>query len=62
MRCACTAMNDDERLKRDEATVRRDFWRKLGGLRRANPVRRRFAHRLLLRVRPPARRPMCGWR
>ena len=23
-------MNDDERLKRDEATVRRDFWRKLG--------------------------------
>jgi uncharacterized membrane protein YkvA (DUF1232 family) len=25
-------MNDDERLKRDEATVLRDFWRKLGGL------------------------------
>ena len=23
-------MNDDERLRRDEATVRRDFWRKLG--------------------------------
>jgi uncharacterized membrane protein YkvA (DUF1232 family) len=23
-------MNDDERLQRDEATVRRDFWRKLG--------------------------------
>ena len=23
-------MHDDERLKRDEATVRRDFWRKLG--------------------------------
>ena len=34
-------MNDDERLKRDEATVRRDFWRKLGKLRRADPVRRR---------------------
>ena len=27
-----TAMNDDDRLKRDEATVLRDFWRKLGGL------------------------------
>ena len=26
------AMNDDERLKRDEATVRRDFWRKFGRL------------------------------
>ena len=25
-------MNDDERLKRDEATVQRDFWRKLGGI------------------------------
>ena len=25
------AMNDDERLKRDEATVPRNFWRKLGG-------------------------------
>jgi uncharacterized membrane protein YkvA (DUF1232 family) len=25
-------MNDDERLKRDEATVLREFWRKLGGL------------------------------
>jgi uncharacterized membrane protein YkvA (DUF1232 family) len=25
-------MNDDDRLKRDEATVLRDFWRKLGGL------------------------------
>jgi len=25
-------MNDDESLKRDEATVLRDFWRKLGGL------------------------------
>ena len=24
-------MNDDERLQRDEATVPRDFWRKLGG-------------------------------
>jgi uncharacterized membrane protein YkvA (DUF1232 family) len=24
-------MNDDERLKRDEAAVLRDFWRKLGG-------------------------------
>ena len=24
-------MNDDERLQRDEATVTRDFWRKLGG-------------------------------
>ena len=23
-------MNDEERLQRDEATVRRDFWRKLG--------------------------------
>jgi uncharacterized membrane protein YkvA (DUF1232 family) len=23
-------INDDDRLKRDEATVRRDFWRKLG--------------------------------
>jgi len=23
-------MHDDDRLKRDEATVRRDFWRKLG--------------------------------
>jgi uncharacterized membrane protein YkvA (DUF1232 family) len=26
------AMTDDERLKRDEASVRRDFWRKLGRL------------------------------
>jgi uncharacterized membrane protein YkvA (DUF1232 family) len=26
------AMNDDERLKRDEATVRRDFWRKFARL------------------------------
>ncbi len=25
-------MNDDERLKRDEASVLRDFWRKLGGV------------------------------
>ena len=25
-------MNDDERLERDEATVRRDFWRKFGRL------------------------------
>jgi uncharacterized membrane protein YkvA (DUF1232 family) len=24
------AMNENERLQRDEATVRRDFWRKLG--------------------------------
>ena len=24
-------MNDDERLRRDEATVRGSFWRKLGG-------------------------------
>ena len=44
--------DDDERLKRDEATVQRDFWRKLGGYRRANPVRRGIAHRLLLRLRP----------
>ena len=27
----CLTMNDDERLKRDEAAVRGDFWRKLGG-------------------------------
>ena len=26
------AMNDKERLQRDEATVRRDFWRKFGRL------------------------------
>src|SRR5258708_9377898 len=33
MRSASAAgMNADERLKRDEATVLRDFWRKLGGL------------------------------
>jgi uncharacterized membrane protein YkvA (DUF1232 family) len=33
MRAGAQAMSDDdERLKRDEATVRRDFWRKLGGL------------------------------
>ena len=29
---SATAMNDDERLKRDEATVLRDFWRKFGRL------------------------------
>jgi len=27
-----STMNEDERLARDEAAVRRDFWRKLGGL------------------------------
>jgi uncharacterized membrane protein YkvA (DUF1232 family) len=27
-----TVMNDDERLERDETTVRRDFWRKFGRL------------------------------
>ena len=27
-----TTMSDDERLERDEATVRRDFWRKFGRL------------------------------
>lgn len=27
-----TTMNDDERLERDEAAVRRDFWRKFGRL------------------------------
>ena len=26
------AMNENERLRRDEATVRRDFWRKFGRL------------------------------
>ena len=29
MRAGAKAMSDDERLKRDEATVRQDFWRKL---------------------------------
>ena len=29
---SAAAMNDDERLKRDEATVLRDFWRKFGRL------------------------------
>jgi uncharacterized membrane protein YkvA (DUF1232 family) len=36
-------MNDDERLKRDEATVSRDFWRKLGGFAAQIP----FAEELL---------------
>jgi uncharacterized membrane protein YkvA (DUF1232 family) len=29
---SATAMSDDERLKRDEASVLRNFWRKLGGI------------------------------
>ena len=36
-------MNDDERLKRDEAVVSRDFWRKLGGYAAQIP----FAEELL---------------
>jgi uncharacterized membrane protein YkvA (DUF1232 family) len=36
-------MNEDERLKRDEATVSRDFWRKLGGFAAQIP----FAEELL---------------
>jgi uncharacterized membrane protein YkvA (DUF1232 family) len=36
-------MNDDERLKRDEAAVSRDFWRKLGGFAAQIP----FAEELL---------------
>ena len=36
-------MNDDDRLKRDEAAVNRDFWRKLGGYAAQIP----FAEELL---------------
>ncbi|MEA2980450.1 MAG: hypothetical protein QOF91_2087 [Alphaproteobacteria bacterium] len=36
-------MEEDERLQRDEATVRRDFWRKLGGIAAQIP----FAEELL---------------
>ena len=36
-------MNDDERLKRDTATVSREFWRKLGGFAAQIP----FAEELL---------------
>jgi uncharacterized membrane protein YkvA (DUF1232 family) len=37
-------MSDDERLERDEATVRRDFWRKFGRLAARIP----FAEDLLM--------------